>query len=72
MQCLTQRLSDETPVNCDLFLRAGGLALFHQCYEKFDQEMELVRNMMGLIGNIAEVDSLRPQLMNADYIKIFW
>ena len=30
-----------------------------------------VRNMMGLIGNIAEVDSLRCQLMMDPYIKIF-
>lgn len=27
--------------------------------------------MMGLIGNIAEVDGLRSQLMNDDYVKIF-
>lgn len=33
--------------------------------------MELVRNMMGLIGNIAEVESLRSQLMNDDYLRIF-
>lgn len=27
--------------------------------------------MMGLIGNIAEVDSLRHQLMKDSYINIF-
>lgn len=33
---------------------------------------ELVRNMMGLIGNIAEVDDLRKQLMQDEYVEIFW
>ncbi|CAL2035121.1 hypothetical protein CAEBREN_26163 [Caenorhabditis brenneri] len=64
-------ITDETPVNCELFLNANGLELFQKCYEAFKTERELVRNMMGLIGNIAEVDSLRPQLMKDDYVKIF-
>jgi hypothetical protein len=33
---------------------------------------ELVRNMMGLIGNIAEVEHLRNQLMDDSYLQIFW
>lgn len=63
---------DETPVNCERFLNADGLRLFHQCYQQFQNETELVRNMMGLIGNIAEVEQLRAQLMLDDYINIFW
>ncbi|VDO39204.1 unnamed protein product, partial [Onchocerca flexuosa] len=61
----------ETPVNCERFLNADGLRLFHQCYQQFQNETELVRNMMGLIGNIAEVEQLRTQLMLDDYINIF-
>lgn len=64
--------TDETPVNCVRFLAADGLHLFHQCYQQFQNETELVRNMMGLIGNIAEVEQLRSELMNDDYINIFW
>ncbi|VDM60679.1 unnamed protein product [Angiostrongylus costaricensis] len=64
-------ITDETPVNCERFLKADGLLLFHKCFDAFRNERELVRNMMGLIGNIAEVDSLRSQLMNDDYVKIF-
>ncbi|KAF1763581.1 hypothetical protein GCK72_011848 [Caenorhabditis remanei] len=64
-------ITDETPVNCELFLNANGLDLFQKCYEAFKSERELVRNMMGLIGNIAEVDSLRSQLMKDDYVNIF-
>uniref|UniRef100_A0A1I7UJW1 Protein kinase domain-containing protein n=1 Tax=Caenorhabditis tropicalis TaxID=1561998 RepID=A0A1I7UJW1_9PELO len=64
-------ITDETPVNCELFLNANGLELFQKCYESFKTERELVRNMMGLIGNIAEVDQLRQQLMKDDYVKIF-
>uniref|UniRef100_A0A8R1TZP5 Zyg eleven-related protein 1 n=1 Tax=Onchocerca volvulus TaxID=6282 RepID=A0A8R1TZP5_ONCVO len=64
-------ITDETPVNCERFLNADGLRLFHQCYQQFQNETELVRNMMGLIGNIAEVEQLRTQLMLDDYINIF-
>lgn len=64
-------ITDETPVNCELFLNANGLDLFQKCYEAFKTERELVRNMMGLIGNIAEVDALRSQLMKDDYVNIF-
>ncbi|VDK18869.1 unnamed protein product [Anisakis simplex] len=64
-------ITDETPVNCVRFLDADGLHLFHQCYQQFQNETELVRNMMGLIGNIAEVEQLRSQLMNDAYINIF-
>ncbi|VDN05923.1 unnamed protein product [Thelazia callipaeda] len=56
-------ITDETPVNCERFLNADGLRLFHQCYQRFQNETELVRNMMGLIGNIAEVERLRTQLI---------
>uniref|UniRef100_A0A8R1DWR5 Armadillo repeat-containing protein 8 n=1 Tax=Caenorhabditis japonica TaxID=281687 RepID=A0A8R1DWR5_CAEJA len=64
-------ITDETPINCQRFLEAKGLDLFQKCYEAFKTERELVRNMMGLIGNIAEVDRLRNQLMKDDYVKIF-
>uniref|UniRef100_A0A1I7ZS12 Calmodulin n=2 Tax=Steinernema glaseri TaxID=37863 RepID=A0A1I7ZS12_9BILA len=64
-------ITDETPSNCQRFLDNSGLELFHQCYSQFPNETELVRNMMGLIGNIAEVEPLRKQLMKDAYVQIF-
>ncbi|CAB4057133.1 ZYG11 [Lepeophtheirus salmonis] len=32
---------------------------------------ELLRNMMGLLGNVAEVPSLRPQLMTREFVAEF-
>lgn len=62
---------DETPPNCERFLKADGLKLFERCFGAFRMERELTRNMMGLVGNIAEVDTLRKQLMKDEYIDIF-
>lgn len=33
--------------------------------------VELLRNMMGLLGNVAECTHLRSRLMKAEYIKRF-
>lgn len=30
-----------------------------------------MRNMMGLLGNVAEVRELRPRLMQGHFIKVF-
>lgn len=30
-----------------------------------------MRNMMGLLGNVAEVKELRPRLMQGHFIKVF-
>lgn len=30
-----------------------------------------MRNMMGLLGNVAEVKELRPRLMQSHFIKVF-
>ncbi|KAI6214672.1 Leucine Rich Repeat family protein, protein [Aphelenchoides besseyi] len=64
-------VTDETPSNCELFLKAGGMELFRMCYAEFPQRKDLIRNMMGLIGNIAEVDYLRHSLMSDSLIRIF-
>lgn len=31
-----------------------------------------MRNMMGLLGNVAEVAELRPQLMNKLFLTVFY
>merc|ERR1711994_835340 len=48
-------VTDETPVNCERFLAGGGMYLFLQCKERFPEKADLLRNMMGLLGNVAEV-----------------
>jgi Zyg-11 family protein len=64
-------ITDETPANCDLFLKSDGITLFWRCYTEWPDRKDLVRNMLGLIGNIAEVEHLRTYLMHDNLIKIF-
>ncbi|CAD5213987.1 unnamed protein product [Bursaphelenchus okinawaensis] len=64
-------VTDETPLNCEMFLKSGGMDLFRRCYSEFSTKKELVRNMMGLVGNIAEVEALRFYLMHDELIRIF-
>ncbi|KAH8034549.1 hypothetical protein HPB51_025672 [Rhipicephalus microplus] len=37
----------------------------------FTDKPELLRNMMGLLGNVAEVKELRPRLMQDKYLLVF-
>ena len=39
--------------------------------QTFPDRDELLRNMMGLLGNVAEVKSLRPKLMTQEFIEVF-
>lgn len=64
-------ITDETPENCLDFLNQDGMSLFVDCLNLFPDSQELHRNMMGLMGNVAEVDSLRPMLMKEEYIDLF-
>lgn len=64
-------VTDETPINCARFLDGGGMALFLECLRSFPDKPELLRNMMGLLGNVAEVRDLRPRLMRDEYLKVF-
>lgn len=64
-------VTDETAINCDRFMEGGGMALFIKCLQTFPDKPELLRNMMGLMGNIAEVPHLRPKLMEKSFIRIF-
>ncbi|CAJ0933844.1 unnamed protein product, partial [Mesorhabditis belari] len=64
-------ITDNTPMNCEKFLRESGLSLFEDCYQKFYEKQEIVYNMMGVIGNLAEVEMLRCQLMKDELLTIF-
>jgi len=64
-------VTDETPVNCERFLTGGGMYLFLKCKERFPEKSDLLRNMMGLLGNVAEVPSLRHMLMTKEFVEEF-
>uniref|UniRef100_U3FVI7 Protein zer-1 homolog n=2 Tax=Micrurus TaxID=8634 RepID=U3FVI7_MICFL len=64
-------ITDETPSNCEMFLNYNGMKLFLECLKEFPNKQELHRNMLGLLGNVAEVQALRPQLMTSQFISVF-
>ncbi|XP_037933697.1 protein zer-1 homolog isoform X2 [Teleopsis dalmanni] len=64
-------VTDETAINCRRFLDGRGMEYFLRCLNTFPDHEELLRNMMGLLGNVAEVKSLRPKLMTQEFIKVF-
>ncbi|XP_015513478.1 protein zer-1 homolog isoform X1 [Neodiprion pinetum] len=64
-------MTDETPINCQRFLVAQGMRLFLGCVDAYPNKEELLRNMMGLLGNVAEVENLRPQLMEERFVAVF-
>ncbi|KAM9324890.1 protein zer-1 homolog [Gastrophryne carolinensis] len=64
-------ITDETPDNCEMFLNYSGMKLFLDCLREFPEKQELHRNMLGLLGNVAEVQELRPQLMTSQFITVF-
>ncbi|CAG9781973.1 unnamed protein product [Diatraea saccharalis] len=65
-------VTDETPRNCQRFLENHGMEFFLACLKIFPDKEELLRNMMGLLGNVAEVAELRPQLMNKLFLTVFY
>lgn len=40
-------------------------------FQCFPEKEELLRNMMGLLGNVAEVKILRHRLMTSEFIQVF-
>ncbi|KZC13951.1 Protein zer-1 like protein [Dufourea novaeangliae] len=64
-------MTDETPINCERFFDENGMEFFHKCVKKYRHKEELLKNMMGLLGNVAEVQHLRAHLVQQQYIKLF-
>ncbi|XP_037806881.1 protein zer-1 homolog isoform X1 [Lucilia sericata] len=68
-------VTDETAINCKRFLDGHGMEYFLRCLNvsncAFRERDELLRNMMGLLGNVAEVKWLRPKLMTQKFIEVF-
>ncbi|XP_065068620.1 protein zer-1 homolog isoform X2 [Rhopilema esculentum] len=69
--CCLWNVTDETPENCEIFIYSGGLALFRQCLDEFEDDTELQRSMLGLMGNLAEVESLRCHFRVDSMLLIF-
>ncbi|XP_066149153.1 protein zer-1 homolog [Euwallacea fornicatus] len=64
-------ITDETPANCRKFLENNGMEYFLSCLKRFPDKEDLLRNMMGLLGNVAEVKELRHYLMHPEYLSVF-
>lgn len=64
-------VTDETPINCQRFFEENGMPLFYRCVMQYSRKEELLKNMMGLLGNVAEVQSLRVHLMQLPYMVVF-
>lgn len=64
-------VTDETAINCQRFLDGRGMDYFLNCLITFPEKEELLRNMMGLLGNVAEVKKLRPRLMTKHFVTVF-
>lgn len=65
-------ITDETPANCQRFLEYQGLKAFESCMDNFGDNKEVLRNIMGLLGNVAECQRLRSQFLEDRYMKRFF
>lgn len=69
--CTLWNITDETLDNCKKFVENDGLNAFKICMDKFSENRDLLKNMMGLLGNVAECPSLRSHFMDADLLYRF-
>ena len=69
---LLWNITDETPENCRKFIEDNnGLLSFLDCLEAWSDKRDLIRNMLGLLGNVAEVKELRPRLITPVLMEKF-
>lgn len=62
--------------DCNKYCNARGVVLTSKSVymilpQEFPDKQELHRNMLGLLGNVAEVKALRPQLLTPQFITVF-
>ena len=62
-------MADEVPKNCEIFVACGGINLFLRRKERFLENSELVRNMVGMLGNLAETQTMRSFLMTKEILQ---
>lgn len=68
-------LTDESPRTCSVFLGEQGLELFMKLLQALedvdnDNRVQVETKILGLLNNIAEVKSLRQDLMREDFIMV--
>ena len=69
---LLWNITDETPENCRRFIENNcGLMTYHECLDLWLDKRDLVRNMLGLLGNVAEVQELRHYLITPPHMEKF-
>ena len=69
---LLWNITDETPDNCQQFIEdSDGLQTFLDCLKTWSEKRDLVRNMLGLLGNVAEVTELRHYLVTPMLMESF-
>ncbi|UJR26229.1 hypothetical protein I4U23_007572 [Adineta vaga] len=69
---LLWNITDETPENCRRFIEDNnGLQAYYDCLELWSDKRDLVRNMLGLLGNVAEVKELRHYLITPMHMEKF-
>lgn len=69
-------LTDEAPSTCLLFVEKGGLQIAAQGLKAFrggiqDQHIIIMRKILGMLNNIAEVSELRKCLITVDFMNLF-
>ncbi|KAH3798325.1 hypothetical protein DPMN_151923 [Dreissena polymorpha] len=69
--CTLWNVTDETESNCIRLMNQQGMYLILDCFNGFSDKGELLRNMMDLMANIAEVQKLWQNLMNEEYVTVF-
>ena len=69
---LLWNITDETAENCRRFIEDNnGLQAYYDCLELWSDKRDLVRNMLGLLGNVAEVKELRHYLVTPMHMEKF-
>ncbi|KAK7504037.1 hypothetical protein BaRGS_00004769 [Batillaria attramentaria] len=68
-------LTDESPPTCSVFLSEQGLELFMNMLQALedveaDNRVQVETKILGLLNNIAEVKTLRQDLMREDFIML--
>lgn len=68
-------LTDESPQTCSVFLSEKGLELFMNMLQALedveaDNRVQVETKILGLLNNIAEVKTLRQDLMREDFIML--
>ncbi|XP_015429427.1 PREDICTED: protein zyg-11 homolog [Dufourea novaeangliae] len=63
-------LTDESATTCTVFLAEGGMELFLKMLESFQGESSVETKVLGLLNNIAEINYLKPRLMQREFISM--